>query len=342
MKGELEHVEIPGEHEARGRTWEVVRAAYLERERISWPRRHAREVALSAAAVAVVAAAVTPAGRSVVGSIRDAVGRQQVGVRNASPELLRLPAPGRLLVQSRRGVWVVQRDGSRRLLGRYRDASWSPRGLFVAAVRDRHELVALDPKGNVRWIKPHARVIRSPRWSYDGFRIAYFASSALRVINGDGTGDHAIAAANPKAPPVWRPQAHQLAYSVGGRVRIVDVDRATRLRAGAADRARLNSFPPGGAVVTRLVMTCAGITGRVCTAANPGRSILIVGGRQVFSGAGRFSSVASSPDGRWLAIGWPTADQFVFVRVRGEPRLVAVSNVARQFGSSPSIAGWAR
>jgi len=65
MKRELQRIEIPGEYDARRRTWDVVRAAYLEREPVSWPRRHARELAFAAAAVAVVAAAVTPPGRSV-------------------------------------------------------------------------------------------------------------------------------------------------------------------------------------------------------------------------------------------------------------------------------------
>ena len=71
MKRELQNVEIPGEYDARRRTWDVVRAAHLEREPVSWPRRHARELALAAAAVALVAAAVTPPGRSVVNSVRE-------------------------------------------------------------------------------------------------------------------------------------------------------------------------------------------------------------------------------------------------------------------------------
>src|SRR5207249_10763758 len=129
VKRELQRIEIPGEYDARRRTWEVVRRAYLAREQVSWPRRHARELGFAAAAVALVAAAVTPPGRSVVNSIRDAVGREKVvGVQNAKQELVRLPAPGVLLVQSRRGAWIVRRDGSRRLLGPYRYAAWSPRG----------------------------------------------------------------------------------------------------------------------------------------------------------------------------------------------------------------------
>ena len=46
----------------------------------------------------------------------------------SQPRPLRLPADGKLLVQSEQGPWVVRRDGSKRLLGRYDGASWSPRG----------------------------------------------------------------------------------------------------------------------------------------------------------------------------------------------------------------------
>jgi hypothetical protein len=60
----------------------------------------------------------------------------------------------------------------------------------------------------------------------------------------------------------------------------------------------------------------------------------------VFSGAGVIDSLAFSPDARWLAVGWRSADQLVFVRL-SPPKLDAVSNVRRQFGPSfPTIAGW--
>jgi hypothetical protein len=64
--------------------------------------------------------------------------------------------------------------------------------------------------------------------------------------------------------------------------------------------------------------------------------------RRVFAGAGAFSGLSWSPDGRWLLIGWQTADQWVFVRVAGPRRIEAVSNVSAQFRSSgfPTIAGW--
>ena len=331
MKRELQRIDIPGEYEARRRTWDVVRAAYAEREPVPWPRRHARELAFAAAAVAVVAAAVTPPGRSVVNSVRDAVGREKVvGVRNAQRELVVLPAPGRLLVQSRRGAWVVQHDGSRRLLGPYRYAAWSPHGKFVAGVLRRNTLVALEPNGRVHWEKPRPERLAYPRWSFDGFRIAYFAGSTLRVVNGDGTGDRLIGPADPGVAPAWRPATHALAYVARGSTKVVDADRRTPLPPQAGDEQRLRTaVRPGGGPAAQVEALFR-------------RSAILVGSRQVFAGAGRFRSLAWSPNGQWLAVSWPDADQLVFVRVSGKPRLVAVSDVERQFGSAPSIAGWSR
>src|SRR5260370_13225886 len=101
--------------------------AFERRERVAWLRKHARELALSATAVAVLAAAFTTPGHSVVNSIRDAVGRTKVeGVKNAHRELVQLPAAGPLLLQSSRGPWIVQPSGARRFLGVYTMASWSP------------------------------------------------------------------------------------------------------------------------------------------------------------------------------------------------------------------------
>src|SRR5439155_24133595 len=128
--------------------WAVVRHAYAEREPVAWPRRHARPLVAGALVAAAVAAVLSPPGRSVVHSLRKAV-----GVQHAQTELSSLPAPGRLLVSGPGGTLIVNQDGSRRRLGSYRDAAWSPHGLFVAATKPS-ELVALDPKGNVRWKVP--------------------------------------------------------------------------------------------------------------------------------------------------------------------------------------------
>ena len=71
-------------------------------------------------------------------------------------------------------------------------------------------------------------------------------------------------------------------------------------------------------------------------------SELLVGRRRVFMGAGDFSDVTWSPDGRWLLLAWPSANQWLFIRSAGVRRIVAVSNIRRQYGSTafPRIAGW--
>src|SRR5262249_38198645 len=71
-------------------------------------------------------------------------------------------------------------------------------------------------------------------------------------------------------------------------------------------------------------------------------SEVVLGGRILFRGTGEFRDLAWSPNGRWLLVSWPTADQFVFVRVGGPRRIVAASAITRQFGGGafPRIAGW--
>ena len=199
----------PGEREAGDRSWDVVREAYEERIRV--PRkRDWRQIAIVAVAAVLVAAAVTPPGHAVLGSLRDAVR----GEPNAAPALFSLPTPhSHLLVNSAEGAWVVQSDGSKRLLDGYRDASWSPHGLYLAALHG-DELRALEPNGNVHWSVGRAG-LASPRWSNEGNgdeRVAYLAGSTLRVIGGDGRSDRALARDVGRIAPAWRPRTHVLAY----------------------------------------------------------------------------------------------------------------------------------
>lgn len=220
MKRELDRIEIPDEHDARERSWAVVSAAFAERE----PEPHRRSwkpAAVVALAVVVVAGLLSPPGRAVLDEIREVV-----GVEGSAPALFALPAPGRLLVTADSGVWIVDEDGSKRLLGDYREASWSPFGRFVAAAR-ANELVALTPNGTVRWSLARPDV-RLPRWggSRTDTRIAYFSRGQLRVVGGDGKGDRLLAAVAAERAPVWlRGGGHRLAYAApDGTVRVVEVD----------------------------------------------------------------------------------------------------------------------
>jgi hypothetical protein len=64
-------------------------------------------------------------------------------------------------------------------------------------------------------------------------------------------------------------------------------------------------------------------------------------GRTVFTAPGEIRDLAFSPDGRWLLLGWRSADRWLFLR-RGTTRVVDVANVARAFDSNafPRLAGW--
>jgi hypothetical protein len=62
-------------------------------------------------------------------------------------------------------------------------------------------------------------------------------------------------------------------------------------------------------------------------------------GRLVFRGTGMFRQLAFSPNGRWLLLTWPTANQWVFVR-NGRRKIVGAAQIARQFGGFPRIEGW--
>jgi dipeptidyl aminopeptidase/acylaminoacyl peptidase len=67
----------------------------------------------------------------------------------------------------------------------------------------------------------------------------------------------------------------------------------------------------------------------------------------IFSGRGRFGDVAWSPGGRWLLLGWQSADQWLFLRSAAVEKVKAVSSLAQQFdpggtgvGPFPRIEGW--
>jgi len=222
------HVDIP--EGAEERAWEVVRRAFAEREAVPRPRRYVRPALALAVALAVVAGALTGPGRAVLGDIR-----QSVGEKNAAPALFSLPAPGRLIVYSTDGPWIVDRDGSKRLLDRYDELTWSPHGKYVAATR-RQELFAIEPNGDVHWSLARTGRISLPTWggTRNDTRIAYLgAGPNLRVVGGDGKGDRLLAQNVARATPAWLPAAgrHLLAFADRrGGIHLVDVDAPAALR----------------------------------------------------------------------------------------------------------------
>jgi hypothetical protein len=349
--------------QAEERAWQVVRQAF--HERTPQPARSRASNRLLLAGVAVlavvaVAAIASPPGRAVFQKVREVVGVQQ-----AESALFSLPSKGRLLVVSsdNGGVWLVRDDGYKRRLGSYTDAQWSPHGLFVVATT-AHQLVALDIDHGVRWTLP--RRAYWPRWegSRVDTRIAYMTTSGLRVVAGDGTGDHLVDRYAQDVPPAWDPlRLHTVAYYSGGAIvlrnadtkRIVwrapitvlpsDLTWSTDGRYLAVTsshkvivldtRGRLHrtvttlgegfvgaAFQPHGHRLAVSLRTPRGSEVRVVDVDHPGHA------RLLFAGPGTFGDIVWSPDGRWLLLAWPTADQWLFLR---GSRVHAVANIREQF-----------
>ncbi len=223
-------IQPPDELGAQRRSWQLARAAFDEREPTPWARRHAGLLLAAAAAIALLAALLSPPGRAVISDVREAIGTEKkvTGVPQTRPALFSLPAEGRVLVTAPRGVWIVEADGSKRRLGDFDEASWSPRGQDVVAT-SRSQLAAVRPKGAVRWTLARPAV-HDARWSPSGSRIAYLSGSNLRVVAGDKTGDRRFDGAAGVAP-AWRPgDQHVLAYvDPSGTLRVRETDTGRTL-----------------------------------------------------------------------------------------------------------------
>lgn len=364
------------------RAWAIVRRAFEEREPApQQPARHRwLAVAVAAVSAAIVVSILSPPGHAVFERVRQAVGLQHASPALAalpSPgRLLVESAEGG-------GTWIVDADGAKRRIGTWDYAAWSPHGRFVV-VANGAELAALDPKGDVRWTLPRKGVAWPAwEGTNIDTRIAYFAASGLRVVAGDGTGDRLVDAYAQAEPPAWDPgRLHTLAYESGGDVVLQQVDTGKVLWRRAVpeygtlvwstDGKRLAVVAPRRITVLDgaggIVHWVGTLSGELLRAAfQPGTHELAVqarfervGSRRsevklvdvdhpgrarlLFAGPGVFGDVAWSPNGRWLLVDWPTADQWVFLHGN---RAHAVANVAKQFprhdGMSPMLelsGGW--
>jgi dipeptidyl aminopeptidase/acylaminoacyl peptidase len=373
LRRERQKIQAPDELDAQRRAWPVVSAAFDARDPVAWPRRNMRPLFAAAVGVAILAAALTPPGRALVGSVQDAITTEKTTAR---PALTSLPAPGLLLVNSRQGPWLVRFDGSKRLLGPWWEGSWSPRAKYVAVTRGHEiAAIDPRDKGRVRWSFARSGAVRGARWSPEGFRVAYLNGRELRTVVGDGTGDGLLRQAVGSTPPAWRPGAeHELAFSgVDGRIELAQTDSAKTLWRTVpgdlpssliwsedgqrllvlADRSlrvldssghrlwtiRLPIGPSGVAFVRkshRFVM--------IRYSAATGRSDLVLlqaesepdEARFLYSAPGDFGTLAVSPNGRWLLVGWINADQWLFVRLTAA-RVQAVSNIVEQFGPTRRV-----
>jgi hypothetical protein len=362
VRNALLAVPVPDELEAQRRGWAIVRAAYATREPV--PRRNRRLRLLVAVAVlgVLVAAALSPPGRSVGGWIHDRI----AGEEKAEPALVRLPAAGRLLVVSEQGPWIVRPDGSTRFLGNYEDASFSPNGLFVIATEGRR-VRALEPDGLPRWSISRPSPVADARWApHPGYRVAYREGDTVRVAVGNGTNDRLLARGVAPVAPAWLPAAGRtvLAYAdAADRIHVVEVDTNEQLwsaqlgsspeklvwspdarlllvlttgqrhpvyRAGGR-LARTLQTPPCHHVLDAAFAPGTHVLAYSAFDAETGKSAVVLGDDQLQSGDGHLEDLVFSPDGRRLLVGWPEANQLLFLPIGDARGIAAVNDVRREF-----------
>lgn len=369
MKRELEKIEIPGSADAEHRAAAVVTAAFAETRPTPRRSRSRRPLIAVAVGVAVLAAVLSPPGRAFVNHVR-----RVVAIDHAQPALFTLPTGGRLLVATDSGIWIANPDGSRRLLGSYDEASWSPFGRFVVATR-RNELATLEADGTVRWTLARPAV-RFPRWSGTATdtRIAYLTQSRLHVVAGDGksdldigglpaaaqvapawasgfgfvlgyadTRDRIASLLTAKGNSLWRsaplPEPRSLEWSSDSTQLLVLSRRGVTVLRSTDGRVVVRQPDPGQAVRAVAFRPGTHVFAEVRRAGEVAEVVL--GGKVLFSTVGEIRRPTWSPNGQWLLIGLPESDQWVFVRADGR-KVVAVSNISTQFGSRtfPRVEGW--
>jgi dipeptidyl aminopeptidase/acylaminoacyl peptidase len=289
----LTAVRAPDEAAAQDRAWATVRGAYRGRPAPT-PARSRRRVALvPVAAVLVGAIAFSPAGATVKRFINRALSARAGHISHAPA--LSLPAPGRLLLSNARGTWVVSAHGAVKRLGAWTQASWSPRGKYLA-VASAGALAAVDPHGALAW-RLSERAASDPRWyTPSGYRVAYRSGGDLREVTGTGRGDHLLATSVAPIAPAWRPEHDfQLAYVTRrGAIVVRDGDTGVRVWHSGPHPGRpvTLSWSPTG---TQLVL----VTSAGAWLYRPGQTPPL---RIRLPVRGPVLDATASPDGRWLAL----------------------------------------
>jgi hypothetical protein len=392
LRARLQAIDPEYDSTVEDRAWEIVRRAYRPIPDPPLRRRWRLAVAASVSVLALAAGALAAARPP-----REALGRwlgEAIGLTTAPhprPLLAGLPGGGELLVNSPAGPWIVSADGSRRYLGPYTAAGWSPHSLYLVAWR-RDRLDVLNPLGQHQWTLTAPAAISVARWSPDGYRIAYTAGHSLWIVAGDGTGRRELLADDAAVAPAWQPHtgtAHRIAsVGVSGEISVLDADSGTpiwrvtarpgiqqllwapggtrvlavwsdrlelydsqgRLLAGTVLPAGLTirqaAFAPSG-VRVGLVIRNAGLAGDSVWVLAASRRGLHQAPQILFSAGAQLNAINWSPDHLWLLASSPSADQWLFIRIRQPLRLQAISHISASFAAGhrgakgfPTLAGW--
>jgi hypothetical protein len=348
----LREAAVPDAIAARERARRTVLAAHRPVRRR--PRLALVYVVLACAVAAVVfSARDTGPARAIERQVREVL---------VAPTPAPTPPPaafsGRLLVLDGQRLSVLRGDRAT-ALGRWRDADWSPRGLFVAVVSG-DTLAAIEPDdGTVRWRLRRAAP-QFPRWAPGGLHIAYRSDGNLRIVYGNGEHDVRAGRRMAAVAPAWRPGTPRtLAWAAtDGTVTVEDADTAQeqwirrdgpvrhlawspdgrRLLVAGRRRATIHDLVTGRATPIRvrgeIVAVAYGSRGLALAGLRAGATTVTVAGRPVLTAPGRLRDLEWSPDGRRLLAGWPGADHWLVVR--GDD----VSVVRHRFAPDARTRGW--
>ncbi len=235
-------------------------------------------------------------------------------------------------------------------------ARWSTDGFRIAYVAGR-SLMVVAGDGSGAHVLPGLAARVAPAWQprTQGIHRVAFVDAHGAVELRDADSGALIWAAHPRARP------EQLLWSTDGRRLVVLSRRQVGLYSG--DGRRLASrtlasgvlaggaLAPGGRLALLIARAAPAASSLELVTATPdglGRA-----SRGLLTAAERLVGISWSPDHRWLLAVGPSADQWLFVRAAGAPRIIAVSHVAKAFGAAgplrpgaaipgafPHVAGW--
>jgi hypothetical protein len=377
----LREAPLPDEGAARERARRTVLAAHAAAPRRTPPRTAAVVTAIVLAVAG--AGALTRPGQAV----GEWVSRQLEVVNPASPKAtpvpkrqrgLDLPAPGRLLVVSDRGLWTVAGDGSRKRLGDWATGSWSPHAKHIV-VASGSTVAAIRPDGTVRWRHTLPAKVADPRWSPNGYHVAYRAGTRMHVIWGNGINDATLPGRAAPAAPAWRPgQPRTLAWAradgtvivqdaytglvlwrhQGGPVRHLSWSADGRrlliagtkhgavyavgagvTRTGGAGRSSQRLRLRAGETLAAAAFSPVGSRLALAVTAGGITRVRLNGSRAALTEASEpLRSLTWSPDGRWLVAGWKSGHAYLISARQTDVR--SLDDVPKRLGTGVKTLGW--
>ena len=239
--------------------------------------------------------------------------------------------------------WEIEADAA------VTDPVWSPNEGYRVAYRSGDELRVVWGDGvNDRAIG--AAVAVAPAWKPRAGKrnvLAYADPTGhVRIVDAD-TGELLGAARSPAAPVDldWTRDGSQLLVLLRDSIRVLDPegDEIRRAKLSRSREAVGGAFLPGRDTIVLLLRSeRSGARTSVVFVNHVGDEL---SKRTIFTGSGRLTGLAVAPNGRRMLVGWPRADQWLFIPTKRTNRIEAVGNIRRQFGTGetepfPRVEGW--